>query len=530
MKLCYLKPTIVLEPLISQWYAWLHLVSPMTAGLHFKQRYLKILNSFIEYPELHQEACKNPELMSGFFANLSSDDSESAKELLNNMQVLLLPLTQLADDILKLHTQLVLLAKGQSLEQLYALIPSSLQGAVELLYETQNHLCIRFIEPILYNRFYNDSLQSVVLSHTMNIDNRPFILSTPRLPRKGNVHLKIPFNSNVIDQLMLSREKGIDLKNFYESSELGLTTQEQQFLEDMFTTEKPDLPKDCHYLGDNLRVRYLGHACILLQTQNTSILVDPFLSNYPACKDRYGYFDLPEIIDCVLITHAHQDHMVLETLLQIRHKVRRFIVPRNNGGFLQDPSIKQMLKQVGFDNIDTLDEFEKVQIKDITITGIPFFGEHGDLNIQSKLAYYVTVMEKSILFAVDSNNIDSSLYQSIRDLVGQIDILFIGMECVGAPYSWVYGPLSLHPVKKEHDQSRRLSGSNAEKAWDMVKILGATTAYVYAMGIEPWLSHILNTGMNMDSEPIMESNKFIQKCLEQNINSKRLYFKDEIII
>jgi hypothetical protein len=34
----------------------------------------------------------------------------------------------------------------------------------------------------------------------------------------------------------------------------------------------------------------------------------------------------------VLITHNHQDHILFETLLQIRHKVSEIIVPRGGSG------------------------------------------------------------------------------------------------------------------------------------------------------------------------------------------------------
>ena len=50
---------------------------------------------------------------------------------------------------------------------------------------------------------------------------------------------------------------------------------------------------------------------------------------------RYTYADLPETIDYVLITHNHQDHCMFETLLQLRHRIKNIIVPKNNGGGLK---------------------------------------------------------------------------------------------------------------------------------------------------------------------------------------------------
>jgi glyoxylase-like metal-dependent hydrolase (beta-lactamase superfamily II) len=93
-----------------------------------------------------------------------------------------------------------------------------------------------------------------------------------------------------------------------------------------FTSEQP--ARYSRYEGSGARWRYFGHACILLETPTLSILFDPVLSyTYESGISRYTYDDLPEKIDYVVITHNHQDHVLLETLLQIRHKVGCVVVP-----------------------------------------------------------------------------------------------------------------------------------------------------------------------------------------------------------
>lgn len=52
-------------------------------------------------------------------------------------------------------------------------------------------------------------------------------------------------------------------------------------------------------------------------------------------------------------------------------------------------------------------------------------------------------------------------------------------------------------------------------------------AYVYAMGQEPWLRYIMALEYHEDSIQIKESNKFVENCLKNNINSERLYIKKE---
>jgi len=62
------------------------------------------------------------------------------------------------------------------------------------------------------------------------------------------------------------------------------------------------------------------------------------------------------------------------------------------------------------------------------------------------------------------------------------------MECDGAPLSWLYGPLITRPIDRKVDHSRRLSGSNYERGIDIVNRFRCKEAYVYAMGMEPWLN------------------------------------------
>ena len=194
------------------------------------------------------------------------------------------------------------------------------------------------------------------------------------------------------------------------------------------------------FTGSGIRWRYFGHACILIETGGISMLFDPVLSlNDESEISRYTYADLPESIDYVLITHNHQDHILFETLLQIRHKVKNFVVPRN-GWEMQDPSLKLMLETCGFKNVVEVAELGEIQDGNIRITGIPFFGEHADLDIQTKMAWLVCIGPHSLLFAADSCNVEPALYENLHKTIGDVDILFLGMECDGAPLSWFTDP------------------------------------------------------------------------------------------
>lgn len=149
--------------------------------------------------------------------------------------------------------------------------------------------------------------------------------------------------------------------------------QEERF-RSLFTAEVP--PAYQRYEGPNIRMRYFGHACILIETREVSILVDPLISYYGYLHevDRFSDVDLPDRIDYVLITHNHQDHILFETLLPLRHKIGKIIVPRTTSGALQDPNLKLMFRHIGFENVIELGDMEKVAFRDCDIMGIPFIG------------------------------------------------------------------------------------------------------------------------------------------------------------
>ena len=221
---------------------------------------------------------------------------------------------------------------------------------------------------------------------------------------------------------------------------------------------------------------------------------------------------------------------MFETLLQLRHKIKNIIVPRNNGGGLADPSLKLILQSIGFSQVRELDELEEIKVNGGFITGIPFLGEHADLNIRTKIAYLVSLEGKSVICAADSNNLDPQLYENIHKLFGDVDAVFLGMECDGGPLSWLYGPLLTKPLSRKIDQSRRLNGSNFEKAMDLVNRLHPKQVYVYAMGQEPWLTFLTSIQYTEQSRPIVDSSKLVELCKRQGIESERLFGHKEIFL
>jgi L-ascorbate metabolism protein UlaG (beta-lactamase superfamily) len=523
----FLRQNVQVEPLVDQWYAWPHLIPPATTARNIIHRHFKIMGSYINAPQIHANAVKNPKMLGGPFIDYDGKRVDEIRELRDSTKRKRAALIELSEAIDSLDSMLRSSARGYSLHSLYPKIPPALRGYVELVYDLNNHPSFRLIEPLLYrSRYYDPSQQSLMLS-TISSDDRPFVLSTPRLGSDDALNIPLSFSDTAVDELF--RLKSVP-RSWGEIKELlRLPDSQDDLLRSFLTTEPP--PGYSSYSGPGLRWRYFGHACILIETQGISMLFDPVLSyTYENGVSRYTYLDLPDSIDYVLITHDHQDHILFETLLQIRHKVKNVVVPRNNGGRLQDPSLRLLFQNCGFKNVIEIDELEEIHDGNIHITGLPFFGEHADLDIMTKLAWLVRIGPHSLLFAADSCNIEPHLYEHLHREIGDVDVLFLGMECDGAPLSWLYGPLLTQKLERAMDESRRLSGSNFDQAMHIINTFHCREAYVYAMGQEPWLNYIMSIKYTEQSRPIVESNRLIEACKERGIIAERLFGEKEILL
>src|SRR5947209_2352719 len=523
----YLRQNVQVEPMVDQWYALTHLIPPATSARNITHRHFKIMDSYIAAPQIHANAVKNPKMLGGPFIDYGGKRVDEVRELRDRTKRDRANLIELSQAIESLDAMLRTSAKGYSLQPLYEKLPAPLRGDVELAYDLNHHPSFRLMEPLLYrSRYYHPSQQSMMLSTTSS-DDRPFVLSTPRLESEDSLHLRLPFNSPVIDDLFRLKSTA---RPWNEIKDMLSTPDSQDNLLKTFLTPEPP-PAYSPYTGPGVRWRYFGHACILIESQGISMLFDPVLSyTYENGISRYTYLDLPETIDYVLVTHDHQDHILFETLLQIRHKVKNIVVPRNNKGTLQDPSLKLLFQNCGFKNVIEIDELDEIQDGQVRITGLPFFGEHADLDIKSKMAWLARIGAHSLLFAADSCNIEPHLYEHLHRDLGDVDALFLGMECDGAPLSWLYGPLLTQKVERAMDESRRLSGSNCEQGMHIVNTFNCREAYVYAMGQEPWLNYIMSVKYTEQSRPITESNRLIETCKQRGIIAERLFGEKEILL
>ncbi len=529
----HLRPDVQAEPLTRHFYAWPLLIAPAPAAMVMANLHLKIMQSYVKSPQLHVQAVKNPAMRGGPFLDYDPARVGDIQKLIEVTRRDYAPLLELAEALKATDAMLAAEAKGLSLLPLYGKLPAALRGFVELGYDLNNNASLRLVEALLYRSpYYDVSTQSVALSVAQG-DERPFVLSTPRLPGPQALHVDVPLASEMLDRLFAMKFEARPLEHIEDLFALACAgpagAEGRERLRSLLAEGPAPHRPGREHTGDGLRIRYFGHATLLFQTREVSILTDPVVSyDYENGVPRFTHLDLPERIDYVLLTHAHQDHVMFETLLQIRHRVGTVVVPKNNGGTLADPSLKLMLETLGFRHVVECDEMQELAVPGGAITGLPFFGEHGDLHIRTKLAYHVRLSRSSAVCAADSNNLDPDLYRHVAAAVGQTDVVFIGMECAGAPMSWLYGPLLTRGLDRNMDQTRRLNGSNYERGIPLVDAFAPSQAYVYAMGQEPWLGFISSIKYTPESEPIVESDKLVAECTRRGLVSERLFGQKEI--
>lgn len=525
----YLREDVYFEPLLNQWYAWPYLLPPVTCARHMVNTHRRIMNSFVKNYKLHIMAVHQPGMAGAEFLDCKEDQVEDIRKLVERIDTEHADLVELSDavrqfdEILRAHTS------GESIEHLYEQVPEPLKGYVEIFMDLEHNPSYRLIESLLYrSKYYKKSLQGGSFGFIDRKGDRPFVLSTPRLPDANNLQMRIDYNDPLLDEIFRAREFPVSASHIDEMFARRETVGGLNYRE-LFTDQAPvhrHVP-----VNRGVRMEYLGHAGFLIETSDVAILLDPVIASRGEdfADEVISFSQLPERIDFICITHNHQDHANLETLLQLRYKTSTVLVPKNNGGTLADPSLRLLFKQFDF-NVIEVDDLDEIAVPGGRIIAIPFLGEHGDLNVRSKTAWQVELHDRKMFIGADSSNLDPEMYRHIGEQFGTVDVMAIGMECVGAPYTWLYGALHTKLVSKKIKESRRLNGSDFTKANMIAEILKPNHVFLYALGMEPWYNYFMGVDYDETSMQMVETGKMLQACIDRGIPAERLYGKKTMIL
>lgn len=496
--------------------------APVTCALTVGYYQIPNLRQYLKAPAANVDACRNPKLRAGRFVNIPLEQVPQAQALLAKMELQFSDSLRFGQALMQfqktLHAEAV---AGMPLSVFYPRLPHELRGYVELVYDYSARPDVRVIEPLMYESgYYKKHLQSVRIFDLKRDQDRDFIFSTPRLPRPGEVHWEVAFDDARLDYLFRLDAAPRPLEEIRER--LAMPAAQFEVLRALMEAKAPPRAPD-PWIGEGARVRHLGHACMLVEHAGAAVLIDPYISAHPAEGDRgRPSFDaLPAHIDYVLITHAHHDHFSLETLLRLRHRIGCLVVPRSYGLHYGDVSLKMLARRAGFTNVVEMDVMERLALPDGEIVAVPFLGEHSDLP-HAKTAYVVAAGSQRMLFAADSDCLDPQLYQHVAAILGPVQSVFLGMECVGAPLTWNTGALLPVAPSMQQDQARRQHGANAERGMKLLRELKGQRLYLYAMGLEPWFEWLLGLAYTDDAVQIQEAKQILKMARDEGALDARL--------
>jgi hypothetical protein len=113
----------------------------------------------------------------------------------------------------------------------------------------------------------------------------------------------------------------------------------------------------------------------------------------------------------------------------------------------------------------------------------------------------------------------------MQRVTGNVDLLFIGMECVGAPMSWLYGSLFAKPIPRAINESRRFNGSDSVSVEKLMAIFKPAQVYIYALGMERWFKYFMGLEYGENARQIEESGRVLAACASRAIHAERLLGK-----
>ena len=112
-------------------------------------------------------------------------------------------------------------------------------------------------------------------------------------------------------------------------------------------------------------VIWLGHSSYFMQLNGKRILIDPVFSDYAspvsfinkafAGTNIYSDIDFP-IIDYLLLTHDHWDHLDYQTIMDLKPKIKEIITPLGVGAHFEKWGFSK-------DNIHEGDWFDKIALE-----------------------------------------------------------------------------------------------------------------------------------------------------------------------
>ncbi|WP_094605538.1 hypothetical protein SPSIL_013130 [Sporomusa silvacetica DSM 10669] len=183
---------------------------------------------------------------------------------------------------------------------------------------------------------------------------------------------------------------------------------------------------------EQTRITWFGHSAVLLEMEGKRILLDPMFAKTPSPFPLFGgkrysetlpmeIEDLP-LIDIVILSHDHYDHLDYDSITKLKGKVSLFYVPLGVGNHLERWGIeKEKIKELDWWNESEFDGLRLVSTPARHFSGRGLF----DRNTTLWCSWVIVGKQSKVYFSGDSGY--GPHFKEIGEKYGPFDLTL--MEC-----------------------------------------------------------------------------------------------------
>lgn len=178
------------------------------------------------------------------------------------------------------------------------------------------------------------------------------------------------------------------------------------------------------------RLRWLGHATVLLELGQTRLLTDPVLRGRLAHLRRHTPAESPPTgVDAVLISHVHHDHLDRGSLRQLGRPSTAIVVPAG---------AEKLVRGLGFGVVHSVLPGDEIELAGTRVRVVPAW-HPSQRGPRGKVIPAVGYVADRIWFAGDTD-----LHPEMASLADEVDVALLPV--------WGWGP-SLGPGHMDPSQA-----------------------------------------------------------------------------